>query len=635
MIEKINIDLNDYEIHKIDSISHINKETKCVDLTVEDDYTFFIKHKLGYMLTHNCFGISIKGLLINFIHKLWPELLELGFCYEFITPIVKATKGKIIKEYYDIDKYKDEKNKGKLDGYNIKYYKGLGTITAPEIKEMFKNLDKHLIQFKYEENRDSDKIDLVFNKNRVSERKDWMTNYTGEILPDKFGKVNNINSFIDTEFIQFSNYDNIISIPNLIDGFKPSQRKIMYGAFKRNLKDETKVAQFGAYVAEHTHYEHGEANMYGTIIGMAQDFIFSNNIPLFIPKGNFGSRRDPKSAASPRYIYTYLNPITNLIFRKEDEQILNYLYENNDKIEPEYYLPIIPTLLVNGSSGIGTGWSTDIPKYDPLALIQIIQKKLTKPNIKYTINPYYKDWNGELEWNEEKNAYISKGIYNILKNKNQVLITELPVDMSTDKYILILDKLCDEKKIKDYIDNSTDINIHITVTLNNDTDLINLESLLKLTTNVSINNMNTFLNNKIIKWNSTEELLNTWFDIRLQYYIKRKISHIKILEKQFNRYYNLVRFINSVIENEIIINNKAKKDIINILEKMEFDKINDNYDYLLNIPVYHLTKEKYEEYIKTGKEMKKTLKEYKMKTHQEIWNDELNELKKILENNII
>lgn len=628
------LNVRDVPVSKIINNDEIANIMKIVGLVPGKKYTDLKDLRYGkivFFTDADHFGISIKGLLINFIHKMWPELLGLGFCYEFITPIVKATKGKVIKEYYDIDKYKDDKGKDKLNGYNIKYYKGLGTITAPEIKDMFKNIDKHLIEFQYVDKRDSDKIDLVFNKTRAGERKEWMTNYKGEILPDKFGKPNNINDFIDTEFIQFSNYDNVISIPNLIDGFKPSQRKIMYGAFKRNLKNETKVAQFGAYVAEQTHYAHGENNMYVTIIGMAQDFTFSNNIPMFIPKGNFGSRRDPKSAASPRYIFTYLNPITNLIFRKEDEQILNYLYEDIDKIEPEYYLPIIPTLLVNGTSGIGTGWSTDVPKYNPLSLIQVIQKKLTKPEIKYAINPSYKGWDGELDWDGDKNTYISKGIYKLSKNKTQVLITELAVDVSTDKYISILDKLCDEKKIKKYLDNSTDVTVHITVDLNPGTKLTNIESLLKLTNNISINNMNTFLDNKIIKWDSAEDLLNTWFNIRLKYYQKRKDAYIKLLELQYDRYFNLVCFIKAVIDGAVIINNKSKIDIIKNIEDMEFSKFNDSYDYLLNIPVYHLSKDKYLEYRKQAKDMKEELKEYKLKTPENIWNDELNELKKTIE----
>lgn len=372
------------------------------------------------------------------------------------------------------------------------------------------------------------------------------------------------------------------------------------------------------------------SNLFGTIIGMAQDFVGSNNIPLFVPKGNFGSRRDPKSAASPRYIYTYLNPITSLIFRKEDERILNYLYEDTDQIEPEYYLPIIPTLLVNGTSGIGTGWSTDIPKYDPMALIMVIRKKLTKPDVRYAINPSYKDWNGDLDWNQDKNTYISKGVVNLSKNKKQAIITELPVDVSTDKYITILDKLSDEKKIKKYTDNSTDTTIHITVDLIENTKLNDLENVLKLTSSISINNMNTFLDNKIIKWNSTEEMLNKWFDIRLDYYSKRKTAWIEVLEMQYKRYFNLLCFIKSVIDNELIINNRKKQDIISDLEEMEFEKYNDSFDYLLNIPIYHLSKEKYEEYKEQAKKMKNELKEYKLLRPEEIWDKELDELEKAL-----
>lgn len=627
------LNVRDVPVSKIIANDEISNIIKIIGLVPGKKYTDLKELRYGkivFFTDADAFGISIKGLLINFIHKMWPELLNLGFCFEFITPIVKATKGKVVKEYYDEDKYKLDKKNNKLDGFHIKYYKGLGTITATEIKEMFKNIDKHLIPFTYVEKRDSDKIDMIFNSKRAQERKEWMTNYKGEIMPDKFGKPNHIDEFIDNEFIQFSNYDNVISIPNMIDGLKPSQRKIMFGAFKRNLRDEIKVAQFGGYIAEHTHYAHGENNLFGTIVNMAQDFVSTNNINLFIPKGNFGSRRDPKSAASPRYIYTYLNPITSLIYRKEDDRILNYLYEDADQIEPDYYLPIIPMLLVNGTSGIGTGWSTDVPKYNPLSIIQVIKKKLEKPEIKYAINPSYKGWDGDLDWNEDKNTYISKGVFTLSKNKKQVLITELPIDVSTDKYITILDKLSDDKKIKKYTDNSTDVTIHITVDLIDNTKLSDLENILKLTNNISINNMNTFLNNKIVKWNSAEEMLNTWFDIRLEKYNDRKIEWIKVLEIQYKRYYNLLCFINAVIQGDLVINNRTKQNILDDLIEMEFDMYNDSYDYLLNIPVYHLSKEKFEEYKTLAKKMKNDLKEYREKPIKEIWKDELIELENAL-----
>ena len=466
------LNVRDVAPSKIIKNKEIADIIKIIGLVPGKKYTDLSELRYGkvvFFTDADHFGISIKGLLLNLFHKMWPELLELGFCFEFITPIIKAKKGKNEKDYYDLDKYLKEKETGKLDGYKIKYFKGLGTIQKNDMQQMFKNIDKHLVEFIYEHKRDNDKIDLVFNKKRSSERKDWMLNYNAleSIIPDKLGKNNDINDFIDKEFIQFSNYDNVISIPDVMDGLKPSQRKILYGVFKKNLTKEIKVAQLGAYVSEVSEYHHGEDNLYGTIVNMAQDFVFANNINILMPNGEFGSRRDPKASAAPRYIFTELNPITKYIYRKEDECILNYLTEEGQSIEPEFYLPIIPMILINGAAGIGTGWSTDIPKYDPLSLIEVIKRKLKKPNLKYAINPHYLGWDGDYEFDEEKNTYITYGTYT--KKKNIVHITELPVDISTDKYISTLDKLIDDKKIKKIVDNCTNEKIDIKVHLNTNT----------------------------------------------------------------------------------------------------------------------------------------------------------------------
>lgn len=609
-------------------ISDIIKALGLVPGKKYNDLSVLRYGKVVFFTDADHFGISIKGLLLNLFHKMWPELLELGFCYEFITPIIKAKKGKIVKDYYDIDKYLKEKKENKLEGYKIKYFKGLGTIQKDDMQEMFKNIDKHLIPFIYDKTTDSDKIDLVFNKKRADERKDWMLKYNAleDTIPDKLGKQNKISDFIDTEFIQFSNYDNVISIPDAMDGLKPSQRKILYGAFKKNLKNEIKVAQFGAYVSEVSEYHHGEDNLYGTITNMAQDFVFANNINLLLPNGNFGSRRDPKSAAAPRYIFTELNPLTKYIFRKEDESILNYQTEEGQTIEPEYYLPIIPMILVNGASGIGTGWSTDLPKYDPYSLIEVLKRKLKKPNLKYAINPYYIGWNGDYIYEEENNRYITYAKYTV---KNDIVhITELPVDISTDKYLSTLDKLLDDKKIKKYIDNSNNDIVNIKVYLNEKCN--DIVKLLKLSNNLSMNNMITWFNGELRKWSSAEELLNTWFEKRLQYYEKRKKQWTILLEEKYNKYLNLFKFIKDIVNDKLIINKKKIETINNELEKMNYYKINNSYDYLLSIPAYSFTKEKYDYYQKLAKEYEEELNAFKNMSVNELWINELKELQKQL-----
>lgn len=627
------LNVRDATVSKITSNEEIANIFKIVGLVPGKKYTSLDELRYGkiiFFTDSDLFGISIKGLLINMVHKLWPELLELGFCYEFITPIVIAKKGKEIKEYYDLNQYNGDKLKGLLQGWHIKYYKGLGTLLASEMKEMFKNLNKHLIKFDYDSLRDSDKIDMVFNDKRIQERKDWLIEYKGEIVPSKFGKPNQLNNFIDTEFIQFSNYDNILNIPQLMDGLKPSQRKILYSAFKRNLKDEMKVAQFGAYIAETTHYAHGENSLSGTIVNMAQDFVGSNNINLFTPKGQFGTRQNPKSSASPRYIFTHLNPITRKLFRIEDDNILNYLYEDEDQIEPQVYLPIIPTLLVNGTDGIGTGWSTNIPKYSPEALIKVIKKKIEKPEIKYKINPSYNKFNGELDWNEDKGSYVSYGVFK--RTKKGVHITELPIEVWTEKYINTLNKLCDDKIIKNYIDNSTDLLVNIEIIFNNDDNWTDDQIIqkLKLTSNINLSNMHTFVDNTMTKWKSAEDILDTWFNLRYKYYDIRKEKHTLYLSAQLKRAQAIFQFIECIINETIIVNRKTKDDIKNQLIDAGFPEWEESYDYLLNIPVYWFSKEKLDSIRLDITNKKEELKSYKLLTPGDIWTNELIELEKEL-----
>ena len=95
-------------------------------------------------------GSHIKGLVVNFIHHYWPTLVQInGFLTEFITPIMKVTKGKTEKAFYTLKEYQawvDSKG-GNTKGWKIKYYKGLGTSTNKEAKEYFSHLEKNKITF--------------------------------------------------------------------------------------------------------------------------------------------------------------------------------------------------------------------------------------------------------------------------------------------------------------------------------------------------------------------------------------------------------------------------------------------------------------------------------------------------------
>jgi DNA topoisomerase-2 len=357
----------------------------------------------------------------------WPTLLDVpGFLQQFITPIVKATKGKKSHTFFTIPEYEAwrESTGNGAKGYTVKYYKGLGTSTSAEAKDYFSNLDIHEVHFsklssdqcvlavdnddgKMEDAEPtpdkivsgSDLIDMAFSKGRVEDRKSWLTSLKKEtFLNYSKAQKNGVaySDFINKELILYSAADNHRSIPNMMDGFKPSQRKVLFGCIKRKLKGEIKVAQLAGYVGEHAAYHHGEASLAGTIVGMAQNFTGSNNVNLLTPSGQFGTRlMGGKDSASARYIFTKLEKITRAIFHPDDDALLTYLEDDGMSIEPEFYVPVIPMALVNGSDGIGTGWSSSVPNYDPRQIIRNIRHLIAGEDLEEMI-PFYNGFTGEV-----------------------------------------------------------------------------------------------------------------------------------------------------------------------------------------------------------------------------------------------
>lgn len=255
---------------------------------------------------------------------------------------------------------------------------------------------------------------------------------------------------MNKELIQFSIADCSRSIPCLCDGLKPGQRKILFACFKRKLKGEIKVAQLSGYVAEHSAYHHGEVSLCSTIIGMAQNFVGSNNINLLLPIGQYGTRNQGgKEAASPRYIFTSLNPVTRYLYHEDDDALLNYLEDEGQSIEPDYYLPIIPLVLVNGADGIGTGWSTTIPQFNPREITANLGRMM-KNEPYQPMAPWYKGFQGAIEQIGGTNSFSVKGVYRVLEEGGDELeITELQVGKWTRDYKNFLEELAIKEEIED------------------------------------------------------------------------------------------------------------------------------------------------------------------------------------------
>jgi len=545
-------------------------------------------------------GFHIKALLINFIDSGWPHLLKDIFIGSILTPIVKASKGKEQLSFYTHKEYMNWKDTSNSKGnWNIKYYKGLGTSTSQEAKEYFKHL-KILNYINYSA-EDSKAIELAFKKTEADNRKDWIRKNTKEFegLDYLTKKPISISNLINKELVLFSISDNIRSIPNILDGLKPGQRKVLFACFKKNLNKEIKVAQLAGYVSEHTAYHHGEHSLQETIINMAQNFVGSNNMNLLEPCGQFGSRlMGGKDSSSPRYIFTKLSEYTNQLFNTDDFAVLDYLNEEGQDIEPKYYIPTLPLILINGTEGIGTGFSTKIPSFNPDDLKYCLEKLIEDPDyIIPELTPWYNNFKGYIS-KTEKNKWISYGTYTI--NDNTIIVTELPIGEWTESYKQHLEKLETEEKIITFKNNSseTDVNFEIKVSkkvLNQWEYDGNLEKQLKLTTNINATNMHVFMpNGEIQKMDCPEDILYNFYNNRTKYhnlrkkYLQNKISNeLKILDSK-------VKYIRAVVNEELILFKRKKIDITSDMKKMNLFE-NPDYKYLLDIPGIAFTQEKLEQ----------------------------------------
>jgi DNA topoisomerase-2 len=615
----------------------------------EDINTCLRYGKVLFMTDQDLDGSHIKGLGINLFQSEWSTLTEIpGFIGFMNTPILKAKKGATELNFYNDGEYEEWKKENDVKGWKIKYYKGLGTSTGKEFKEYFEN--KKIVGFEFSE-KSNDAIDMVFNKKRADDRKDWLKCYDRDSYLDTKKLNVNYEDFINKELIHFSKYDCDRSIPNLMDGLKISLRKILFSAFKKNLVTEIKVAQFSGYVSEHSGYHHGEASLNAAIVGMAQNFVGSNNINLFMPNGQFGTRlQGGKDSASERYIFTQLNKITRTIFPLSDDNVLTYLNDDGLLVEPIYYAPIIPMVLVNGSKGIGTGFSTDIMCYDPIKIIRYLKNKLslslTEENIDFI--PYYDGFKGQItKINDDK--FLIKGIYEQI-GPDKIRVTELPVGYWTEDFKELLENLIEPGQdkegkritpiVKDYDDMSKDTNVDFIITFakgkleelesnKGDYNCNGLEKLLKLYTTNSTTNMHLFDADDILqKYDKISDIIDAYYDVRLQLYQTRKDYMIRALERELVLLSNKAKYIKENLDGTIDLRKKKKEQVMQMLTEKGYDIIDDDneYKYLTKMPMDSVTEENVEKLLNDKGNKEQELETIKGTTTNYMWTSELDNL---------
>ena len=619
----------------------------------DEDYQTLRYGSIMMMADQDHDGSHIKGLLLNTIHCLFPALLEReNFVKAFITPIVKAKRKRKKKTptgssssssdsnehiFYTLAKYEEWRERtfqatneaaaaeDTADNWNIKYYKGLGTSTAEEARVYFSALDSHVKPFAWGGPQDGERLDMAFRKNRAEDRKQWLSNSSSSSSNSNSSNsttapplltappltppppptatttageattataATTMSAFVDNELVLFSHADNIRSIPSLVDGLKPSQRKVLYACFKRKLiNNEIKVAQLAGYVSEHTAYHHGEASLQSTITNMAQDFVGSNNLPLLYPSGQFGTRlQGGKDAASPRYIFTKLMPAARKLFPVEDDPLLMYRDDDGFVVEPMNYVPVIPMALVNGCDGIGTGWSTSVPMYNPMDLIDWLEHRINQElnedtkdkkdkKHKKTIQPWVRGFTGTIVETSQKGKYKSTGIVTQL-NTNTLEITELPVGRWTDDMKKVLGALVSDNTVKGYREHHTEDRVHFVINMtrnklaqfNESTQSTHgFEKLFKLEEMINTTNMHLFnARGSIQKYNTVEDILEEYYPVRREMYAKRRLYQLKQMKTKLDRLANKARFLTMVSSGTIVLVNRNKIDLENDLIHHQF-----------------------------------------------------------------
>uniref|UniRef100_A0AAF5PQF5 DNA topoisomerase 2 n=1 Tax=Wuchereria bancrofti TaxID=6293 RepID=A0AAF5PQF5_WUCBA len=602
-------------------------------------------------------GSHIKGLIVNFLHVYWPSLLKANYVSYFITPLLKAKRGSDVKSFYstaDYEKWRAE-NPDSVK-YSIKYYKGLGTSSAKEAREYFNDIERHTINFIYDGKASDESIELAFAKNKADDRKVWIAESSKLLLSTAVDSNRNqktFSEFVNEELVEYSQLDLRRSLPNVVDGLKPSQRKVLFTMFERYERGEVRVSQLAGAVSQYCGYHHGEESLVNTIVRLAQDFVGSNNLNLLLPLGQFGTRLSGgEDVASARYIYTSLSPLARAIFPHPDDKILKNLVEENALVEPEWYCPIIPMILINGAEGIGTGWATKILPRCPRQVISNAQRLIDGRPLQEML-PHFRKFQGTIDETAPRQYSISgKVSYRRLKSGLRAVITELPTGIWNNKYKeKVLDSAIKNGLISNYEELHTESNVHFILhvvdkpLLSDKKQIKALNRLLKLRSVASENSMILFDKKNVLqKYDSTREIFQEFFEVRRQKYMERRECELIIMDGKLKFIENQVRFVDAIINGEIIIERKNRAEIIAQLAEKGFDSNpmkaknaadgNCNppdFGYLLDMPLCRLSNEEILVLQEKRSELWERFKSLKSTTWRSLWSMDLNVLSMALD----
>jgi len=604
-------------------------------------------------------GDHITGLIINIFASLWPSILaaEPRFIVKFGTPLVKVMNYPLGTEFFSMQEWENwaTAHMGAKPVPIPKYYKGLGTSSDSEAATYFQNLDRHTLALEWHGESDAAALELAFSNRCASERKSWLLHtYDPSSFLDYSQECATHREFIDRGLIHFSMYDCQRSIPHLMDGFKPSQRKAIFAA-RKVLRSEMKVAAFTSVAMQETRYHHGEAAMTEAIIRLAQNHVGTNNINYLVPIGQFGSRlHDRSEHAQARYIGTRLETITSTVFRQEDDAILNYETDELVQIEPQYFFPVLPSILLNGASGIGTGWSTDVLAYHPEELAKAMRHVLSGNLTPQLLMPWFDGFNGEI-YRHSDGRFMSAGRWSVgtcnkaRRRADSIEITELPVGTWTDTYKEWLHTTKALQGVIQSIDSSHSGKAKVHLVLHCEPKKLQaflrknskgdkLGRALGLVKSLQSQMWLWNASGKLEFFEDTDAVIRSFYAERLPMYKKRRIHMIEAAERQLLRLRQKHHFIRHVVDGSLQLSPAPSRETLEgKLQQLGLEPFSSqdgskdsepSYDYLLNLKFMSLTKENAEELEAELGRQEAELTAMRQRTAEQCWRKDLDDFSK-------
>ena len=615
-------------------------------------------------------GDHICGLVLNNLVHMFPSVFRIkpNFVRRLATPVIRVSLpgGGERKNFFSEVEYRawrQERIDAGMPTGKAQYYKGLGTSTAADAREYFTNIRQNTIEIHHTGAPADKALVKWFHKDKAEERRDFLQNeFDPECFIDYSQESVDIPKFIFEGVTQFSHADNRRSIPSAVDGLKPGQRKILFTMRERNMfASDYKVVLLCGAVLERAEYHHGEASLAATIVGLAQDYGFANNLALLVPSGQFGTRNAKHDEASPRYIFTRLHKIVKCLFRAEDDAVIEHLVEEGRSIEPRYYVPLIPMCLVNGTSGIGTGWRMESPSYKPEDVLTACRRWLeltgattvgadgdadmeeqsskASPVTMSGMVPWYRNYTGSIDRIDER-TFNNRGVYSI--EGNNVHITDLTINTKTDDYVEDLKKRLlrsgdtDDRFVDHIQPLSSDTNVLII--LHSTAQRLEkvkdkLPELLKMNKKVHMERLNLFAaGSHRPELFTVDRIVDEFAQIRIETYAKRLKHLISEETASLQVARNKMRYI-SMQRPPISLNAseyKSKDALCTRLQDLEFDKRDGSYDYLVKMPGYTVTDEEHGKLTANVERIEAEIARLSTLTPREVWSTELDELEKEL-----